>query len=259
MIRTLVLMPAFALGLLAAALPTAALGQDEEQVAVTQPATEPAATEPAADAPEEPGDLSYALGYSIGSRIASDLASQGIEIDPARFAQAISDALTGGEPQLSYEQIQQVMMNFQMQLQAKQAQQMQQQQEMGAANAELGAAFLEENALKEGVQVTDSGLQYKVLEPGEGPTPGPKSIATVHYRGTLIDGTEFDSSYERGEPATFPLSGVIPGWTEALQLMPVGSKYELVIPAELAYGEAGRPGIPPNSVLIFQVELLSFE
>jgi FKBP-type peptidyl-prolyl cis-trans isomerase FklB len=151
------------------------------------------------------------------------------------------------------------MLSFQMQLQQQQAQQMEQQGELAAANAEIGAAFLEENAQKEGVQTTDTGLQYKILEQGEGPTPGPDSTVTVHYRGTLLDGTVFDSSYDRGEPISFPVNGVIAGWTEALQMMTVGSKWELFIPADLAYGPQGRPSIPPNSVLTFQVELLGID
>jgi FKBP-type peptidyl-prolyl cis-trans isomerase FklB len=131
---------------------------------------------------------------------------------------------------------------------------------MQAKNQAAGAAFLAENAKKEGVIVTASGLQYKVLEPGDGPSPGVEDVATVHYRGTLIDGTQFDSSYDRGQPATFPVGGVIAGWTEALQLMKPGAKWQLFIPAELAYGERGAgQDIGPNSTLLFDVELISVE
>ena len=128
-----------------------------------------------------------------------------------------------------------------------------------AENQEAGAAFLEENATKEGVQETASGLQYKVIEEGSGASPSESDTVEVHYEGKLIDGTVFDSSYERGEPIEFPLNQVqvIPGWTEGLQLMSEGSKYELYIPSDIAYGEAGNAGIEPNSTLIFTVELLS--
>jgi FKBP-type peptidyl-prolyl cis-trans isomerase len=130
--------------------------------------------------------------------------------------------------------------------------------EKAQKNLADGEKFLTENKTKEGVKTTESGLQYKVLEAGEGPSPKAGDTVTVHYRGTFVDGTEFDSSYQRGEPATFPLTGVIPGWTEALQLMKKGSKWMLFIPSELAYGERGAGNrIPPNSTLIFEVELLS--
>ena len=129
-----------------------------------------------------------------------------------------------------------------------------------AKNQADGEAFLAENAKQEGVKVTESGLQYKVLEPGEGDSPGASDVATVHYRGTLIDGTQFDSSYDRGQPATFPVGGVIAGWTEALQLMKPGAKWQLTIPAGLAYGERGAgQDIGPNATLLFDVELISVE
>ena len=131
-------------------------------------------------------------------------------------------------------------------------------QALAEANAAAGAAFLEENAAREGVMTTESGLQYEVVEAGDGASPSAEDSVEVHYRGTLIDGTEFDSSYARGEPVTFGVTQVIPGWTEALQLMQVGSKYKLFIPSELAYGPGGAGGrIGPNSTLIFDVELLS--
>jgi FKBP-type peptidyl-prolyl cis-trans isomerase FklB len=127
----------------------------------------------------------------------------------------------------------------------------------GEKNKKEGEAFLAENKKKDGVKTLPSGLQYKVLAEGKGKTPKATDTVTVHYRGTLTDGTEFDSSYKRNQPASFPVNGVIKGWTEALQLMKEGSKWQLFIPASLAYGEPGRPGIPPNSVLIFDVELIS--
>jgi len=133
---------------------------------------------------------------------------------------------------------------------------MQATRDKGKALEEESAAFLEKNATAEGVTVTESGLQYKVVEEGSGATPKVTDRVRVHYRGTLINGEEFDSSYGRGEPAEFPVNGVIPGWTEALQLMKEGAKYQLVIPSNLAYGERGTPGIPPNATLLFDVELL---
>jgi FKBP-type peptidyl-prolyl cis-trans isomerase FklB len=146
---------------------------------------------------------------------------------------------------------------FQKDLQAKLMAEM---EVLAAKNKADGEAFLAENAKQEGVVVTSSGLQYKVLEPGEGDAPTPADTVTVNYRGTLVDGTQFDSSYDRGQPATFPVQGVIPGWTEALQLMKPGSKYQLAIPAELAYGERGAgQTIGPNSTLLFDVELISVE
>jgi len=133
-------------------------------------------------------------------------------------------------------------------------------EQKASENKALGEAFLAENAKQEGVVVTESGLQYKVIEPGQGDSPGPADVATVHYRGTLIDGTQFDSSYDRGQPATFPVGGVIAGWSEALQMMKPGAKWQLFIPAELAYGERGAGQvIGPNSTLIFDVELISVE
>src|SRR5438270_10025397 len=132
----------------------------------------------------------------------------------------------------------------------------QKQTEAGKKNAADAEKFLADNKKKEGVKTTESGLQYKVLKEGNGAQPKSSDTVTVNYRGTLTDGTEFDSSYKRGQPATFPVSGVIKGWTEALQMMKAGSKYQLFIPASLAYGEQGRPGIPPNATLIFEVELM---
>jgi FKBP-type peptidyl-prolyl cis-trans isomerase len=152
-------------------------------------------------------------------------------------------------PALSDQEMQDAMMSLQKEMQNKAA-------ELGVKSKKEGEDFLAANKSKEGVKTTASGLQYKVLKEGKGPKPKSTDTVKVHYRGTLLDGTEFDSSYKRGEPVEFPLDQVIKGWTEGLQLMPAGSKYQFWIPANLAYGEPGNRGIPPNSTLIFEVELL---
>jgi FKBP-type peptidyl-prolyl cis-trans isomerase FklB len=189
------------------------------------------------------------FSYSIGVNIGSNLSKQKIEINPDMVTAGMKDAIAG-KPQLTQDQIKEVMATFEKDMEQKQ-------KAAGEKNASEGAKFLEENKKKEGVKTTASGLQYKALKEGTGPQPKESDTVTVNYRGTLINGTEFDSSYKRGEPATFPLNGVIKGWTEGLQLMKVGSKYQLFLPANLAYGErAVGPEIAPNSTLIFEVELL---
>jgi FKBP-type peptidyl-prolyl cis-trans isomerase FklB len=165
------------------------------------------------------------------------------------LAVGIKDALAG-KPQLTPDQIKEVMTTFEKDMEQKQ-------KETGEKNKAEGAKFLEENKKKDGVKTTASGLQYKVIKDGNGAQPKKTDTVTVNYRGTLMNGTEFDSSYKRGQPATFPVNGVIPGWTEALQLMKVGSKYQLFIPSTLAYGERSvGPDIGANSTLIFEVELM---
>jgi FKBP-type peptidyl-prolyl cis-trans isomerase FklB len=189
------------------------------------------------------------VSYSIGLQIGFNLSRQKVDISPDVLAAGIKDALAG-KPQLTPEQIKEVMTTFEKDMEQKQKQ-------AGDKNKTEGAKFLEDNKKKEGVKTTASGLQYKVLKEGNGAQPKASDTVTVNYRGTLIDGTEFDSSYKRGQPATFPVNGVIKGWTEALQLMKVGSKYQLVIPSNLAYGERSvSPEIGANSTLIFEVELL---
>jgi len=189
--------------------------------------------------------------------IGQDFKSQNMDVDPDLLLMGLKDTLSGKELQLTEEEMVQEIQNFQQEMQAKMAAEM---EVKAAENKASGEAFLAENAKQEGVVVTESGLQYKIIEPGQGDSPGPADVATVHYRGTLIDGTQFDSSYDRGQPASFPVGGVIPGWTEALQLMKPGAKWQLVIPAELAYGERGAgQDIGPNSTLLFDVELISVE
>jgi FKBP-type peptidyl-prolyl cis-trans isomerase len=171
-------------------------------------------------------------------------------VDVDVLASSIKDVLKGNKSQLSPEDMRAAMMAAQQDMQAKMAKE-------GEANMKKGTDFLAANKSKEGVTTTPSGLQYKVVQPGKGATPTDKDTVVCHYKGTLIDGTEFDSSYKRGEPAEFPVSGVIAGWTESLKTMKEGEKRQLFIPSELAYGPQGRPGIPPNSVLLFDIELLT--
>ncbi|MGZ3724748.1 MAG: FKBP-type peptidyl-prolyl cis-trans isomerase [Pseudobdellovibrio sp.] len=196
------------------------------------------------DLKSDKGQASYAIGQQIGK----NLKAQNIEIDPKTLAASLADAVQG-KSEMKDEEIQKAMMKLQEMAMKKQA-------EEGEANKKKAADFLEKNKTAEGVKVTASGLQYQVIKEGDGATPKKEDTVKCHYTGTLIDGTKFDSSVDRGQPAEFPVAGVIPGWTEALQMMKVGSKYKLFIPPELAYGPAGRPGIPPNSALVFEVELL---
>jgi FKBP-type peptidyl-prolyl cis-trans isomerase FklB len=197
------------------------------------------------------------ISYTIGVNIGQDFKSQNMDVDPDLLLMGLKDTLSGKELQLTEEEMVQEIQNFQQEMQAKMAAEM---EAKAAENKASGEAFMTENAKQEGVVVTESGLQYKIIEPGQGDSPGPADVATVHYRGTLIDGTQFDSSYDRGQPASFPVGGVIAGWSEALQLMKPGAKWQLVIPAELAYGERGAgQDIGPNSTLLFDVELISVE
>jgi len=196
------------------------------------------------------------LGYIIGMDIGNSLKQQGTDIDLQALFDAVETIYTGGEPAMTQEEANAVRQAF---IEERTAEMEAQQAQVGAKNAAEGEAFLLENSTKEGVVQTASGLQYQVIEAGEGATPVATDRVRVHYRGTLLNGEEFDSSYSRGEPATFMLNQVIPGWTEGLQLMPVGSKYKFFIPGELAYGPNGARTIEPNSTLIFEVELLGIE
>ena len=208
----------------------------------------------AADAPALSSDKEK-ISYSIGMDIGGNLKRQSIELDPDLLAKGFKDSYTGGKTLLTEEESRQVIQNFQKQLMAKQAETMKQAAEKNKAE---GEKFLAGNKGKDGVKTTASGLQYKVIKEGAGKTPTADNTVEVHYKGTLIDGTEFDSSYKRNQTATFPVAGVIPGWTEGLQLMKEGGKYQLFVPSNLAYGErgAGRD-IGPNATLIFEVELIS--
>lgn len=201
---------------------------------------------------EQKDKESYSLGYQFGDA----LKKQGIELNMEIYTSAIKDGLAGKEPLMSQEEIRSTVMELQKRaMAARQAEQ----KEKAAKNLAEGKAFLEENKKKEGVKTLPSGLQYKVLKEGSGKTPNMNDTVTVHYRGTLIDGTEFDSSHSRNQPAQFGVKSVIRGWAEALQLMKEGSKWQLFIPPELAYGERGSSAIGPGSTLIFEVELVSVE
>ena len=200
-------------------------------------------------------DPKYKDSYSLGYQYGDNLKKQKVEVNTEVLVQAIHDALAGKEPQLSQEEMRTTLSDMRQKVMAAQQKAM---EEQGAKNLAEGKAFLEANSKKEGVVTLPSGLQYKVLKEGTGKTPQATDSVTVHYRGTLMDGTEFDSSYSRNNPSTFKVSAVISGWTEALQLMKEGAKWQLFIPAELAYKERGMPPrIAPNSPLIFEVELIS--
>lgn len=197
--------------------------------------------------------LEQKMNYAIAQNMAENFKGGGLPIEVEAFAQGLKDVRDGAELRLTEEEMQTVMQEFQEQAMAKRAEE---QQKISDANLAEGQAFLEANKAKEGVVTTESGLQYRIITEGTGVKPTAEDSVTVHYSGKLLDGTEFDSSYTRQEPVTFPVGGVIAGWTEALQLMPQGSKWELYIPADLAYGPGGNGPIPPNSTLTFEVELL---
>lgn len=246
----------------------------QQPPAQTQPATPPKSqTPPAATPKSQPGaatkrapakaapltlktqkdKASYALGMNFGT----GLRKQSIDIDPAILARGLRDSFSNGKTLLTEDEAKAVLTQLQSDVRKKQQELALQ---LGEANKKQGLEFLEANKTKDGVVTLPSGLQYKVLQEGTGPKPAPTDTVVCNYRGTLLDSTEFDNSYKRGQPVTFPLTGVIKGWTEALQLMPVGSKWQLFIPSELAYGERGRGGqIGPNATLIFEVELLSIQ
>ena len=197
--------------------------------------------------------VSYALGMNLGANLKRD----SIDIDTAILVRALKDTVAGGKTLLTESEARAALTQLQTAVRGKQMEKM---KLAGEANKKEGDSFLAANKTKEGIVTLPSGLEYKILTQGTGPKPATTDTVVCNYRGTLINGTEFDSSYKRGQPATFPVSGVIKGWTEALQLMPVGSKWQLFLPAELAYGERGpSPEIGPNSTLVFEVELLSIQ
>jgi len=215
-----------------------------------------AGSAPAQDAPalkSQKEKLSYALGMDLGNQFRR----QSTDVDPALLYQGLKDALAGGKTLLTEEETRAIIAVLQNELAKKQAEA---NKILAEKNQKEGEAYLAANKGKEGIVVLPSGLQYKILKQAEGTKPAADDTVVCHYRGTLIDGTEFDSSYKRNQPATFAVKGIIKGWTEALQLMTVGSKWQLWIPAELAYGERARSNIiGPNSTLIFEVELISIQ
>ena len=197
--------------------------------------------------------VSYGIALNMGKRMVAD----NVPLDIDAFTRGLADAASGAEALMTDEEISAEMMAMQEEMQARQQAELDQ---VANTNLEAGKAYLAENAAKPGIVVTESGLQYEVLEAGSGESPSATSQVEVHYEGRLINGMVFDSSYQRGEPATFGVNQVIPGWTEALQLMSPGAKYQLTIPSDLAYGAGGAGGsIGPNEVLIFDVELLSIQ
>jgi FKBP-type peptidyl-prolyl cis-trans isomerase len=229
----------------------------QQTPAATTPPASPATTQQALTAksrevpelPTQKDKFSYALGMNIGT----NLRRQSVPVDPDILMRGLKDALAGGQTLLTEEEARTAIMEVQNDIRKQQQEKMRVQ---GEANKKEGDAFLAANKTKEGVVTLASGLQYKILQAGTGPKPTATDSVSVNYRGTLVNGTEFDSSYKRGQPATFPITGVIKGWAEALQLMPVGSKWQLFIPSDLAYGERGPGEIGPNATLIFEVELL---
>jgi FKBP-type peptidyl-prolyl cis-trans isomerase len=197
------------------------------------------------------------ISYAIGMSMAKSVQRQSLEVEPDILVKGLRDVLAGNKPLLTDDEASATLTALQTDMRAKQQEKAQQ---AAVSNKKEGEDFLAANKSKEGVVTLPSGLQYKVLQTGSGPKPSASDSVVCNYRGTLINGTEFDSSYKRGQPATFPVSGVIKGWTEALQLMPVGSKWQLFVPSDLAYGERGTgPDIGPNATLIFEVELLSIQ
>lgn len=207
----------------------------------------PASAEETLSLEDENARINYSVGYQVGG----DFKRQGTEIDPEIVVRGVEDALSGAKPLMTPVEMSQVLSELQRKVAAARKANA---DKTAAAQREAGQAFLEANKDKEGVKVTDSGLQYRVIEPGTGRQPGPNDTVRVNYRGTRIDGSEFDSSYKRGKPAEFRLDRVIKGWTEGLQLMQEGGKAQFFVPPELAYGERGRLG---KQALIFEVELLS--
>lgn len=201
---------------------------------------------------KEPKTDKEKYSYAIGYQFAKNLQQQSVEVDPGALGRAISDVSGNKKPVLTEEQMQQALQKM---YEGRKDKMMAE----AETNKKKAVDFLEENKKKDGIKTTETGLQYKVIEEGKGPSPKKTDVAVVNYRGTLVDGTEFDSSFKRDKPAEFQVEAVIPGWTEALTKMKKGAKWQLFIPPELAYGERGRPSIPANSVLIFEVELLDIK
>jgi len=207
---------------------------------------------------------SYAVGLNVGKNLGAQLAQQSVDVDQAILLRGVKDALVGGKTLLTDDEVKSVLTQLQAEVRSRQQEKMKVEQEKMKAVSEMnkkeGLEFLVANREKEGIVTLPSGLQYKVLTEGTGPKPAATDTVVCNYRGTLINGTEFDSSYKHGQPLSIQVNGVIKGWTEALQLMPVGSKWQLFIPSDLGYGDRGSgPNIGPGATLIFEVELLSIQ
>jgi FKBP-type peptidyl-prolyl cis-trans isomerase FklB len=243
----------------AKASPAPAAGAQTAPAAKTAPATTPK-TGVAPLVLKTPKDkASYALGMNVGKGLGANLKQQSVEVNQAILLRGLKDALAGSKTLLTDEEMKEALTQLQTEVRARQ---MEKQKLAADAGKKEGAEFLEANKAKEGVVTLPDGLQYKILTEGTGPKPTVTDSVTCNYRGTLLNGTEFDSSYKRGHPETFQVNGVVKGWTEALQLMPVGSKWQLFIPSDLGYGDRGadpRSGIGPGATLIFELELISIQ
>ena len=238
--------------------PAAAGGAQKAPAPKTGQATKPRTQTPLVLKTQK-DKASYALGMNVGKGLGANLRQQSVDVDQTILLRGMKDALAGGKTLLTDDEMKAALTQLQTEMRAKQEEKM---KLAGEANKKVGEEFLAANKAKDGVVTLPSGLQYKILTEGTGPKPTATDTVSCNYRGTLLDGKEFDSSYKRGQPASFPVSGVIKGWTEALQLMPVGSKWQLFIPSDLAYGDRGadpRSGIGPGATLIFEVELLSIQ
>lgn len=236
---------------------TAATSATKAPVKKAATATAAKKATPAAALTTRKDKFSYALGMNIGTGLGSNLKKQSVEFDPKLVAQGLQDALSSSKTRLTEQEAQAVLQEVQTEIRKEMKEKA---DKADAANRAEGEAFLAANKSKEGVVTLPSGLQYKILSQGTGPKPAATDTVVCNYKGTLINGTEFDSSYKRGQPATFPVTGVIKGWTEALQLMQVGSKWQLFVPSSLAYGDRGAGAeIGPGATLIFEVELLSIQ
>ncbi len=253
------------MGIAVMALGLLALGVRAQQAPAKAPATPPAkapATAPAAKAPAAQATPGFKtqkekLSYAIGMEMGKGVKVQGIDVDPAVLAQGLKDALTDAKPQMSEEELKQVITGLQQDMRQKQ---MQAQEQAASENKAKGDAYLAANGKKDGVVVLPDGLQYKILTAGTGKKPVETDTVLCNYKGTFIDGTEFDSSAQAGKPVPFEVKNVIPGFKEVLQLMPVGSKWQVVVPSNLGYGERGAGGvIGPNATLVFDIEVVSIE
>ena len=249
----------------AKAAPAPTAGAQKAPAAKTGPAAKPR-TQPVLTLKTQKDKASYAVGLNVGRNLGAQLHQQAVELDQAILLRGMKDALAGGKTLLTDDEVKAALGQLQADVRTRQQEKMKVEQEKmevaAKENKKEGAEFLEANKTKEGVVTLPSGLQYKILTEGTGPKPAATDSVSCNYRGTLLNGTEFDSSYKRGQPLSIQVNGVIKGWTEALQLMPAGSKWQLFIPSDLAYGDRGadpRSGIGPGATLIFEVELLSIQ